>query len=126
MGVGVAGGVQHPQPHSAGLQHLTVAHRDVVKGNAAAFGQYVGGSDALGQLEAAGHVVVVDVGLDHVADLQPARGDQVQDAVEVALGVDHHGDLTVGGEVAPVAETRRLDRLDLDNAVRLLPYPVGY
>jgi hypothetical protein len=49
----------------------------------------------------------VDVGLHHVADLQPALDDQVQDPVDVALGVHHDGDLAVGCQVAAVAETRR-------------------
>jgi len=65
----------------------------------------------------------VDVGLQHVGDLQPSLGDQVQDPIDVALGVDHHGQLAVVSEVAPVAEARRLDRLDLDHAVLLPALP---
>ena len=78
--------------------------------------QVVRRSRRLGEREPAGEVVVVDVGLQHVADLQPALGDQVKDPVDVALGVHHDGDLAVGCEVAAVAETRGLDRLNLDHA----------
>ena len=72
-----------------------------------------------GQPEPAAHVVVMDVGLEHVgdADTQSFRRGYV--TLLLALGVDDDSDLTVMDEVAPVAEPGRLeaDHLDLGPGV---------
>ena len=57
---------------------------------------------AAGQGKAAGDVVVVDVGLEDVGQPQALLLEQRQDAVNVALGVHHEGDLAVMDEVAAV------------------------
>ena len=69
---------------------------------------------------AAGDVVVVDVGLQHVGDAQAPLLGEVGDAVGVALGVDDHGDLAVGDEVAAVPQGRGLDGEDVDHGCSCL------
>ena len=59
-----------------------------------------------GQLEPAGHVVVVDVGLEDVGDPHAGRLGDAEDAVVVALRVDHQGDLAVVGQIGAVTQAR--------------------
>ena len=82
----------------------------------------VPGSDAFGQGQAAGDVVVVDVGLEHVADPHALLGGQVEDAVDVALGIDHERHLAVVDEIAAITQGRGLDR---DDRRDLLAGPLG-
>ena len=70
--VGVAGGVQHPHPHPPRLDHLALPHGGVLELHTAAGRQQVARPGAAGELEAAGDVVVVHVGLQHVRDPHPA------------------------------------------------------
>ena len=51
----------------------------------------------------------MDVGFEYVGDLHAAFGGEVEYPVDVALWVDHHGDVTVGDQVAAVAETGGFD-----------------
>ena len=67
---------------------------------------------APGQCQPAGHVVVVDVGLEDVGEPDVVFLEQVQHPVDVALRVDHERDLAVVDEVAAVAQGGRLDRDD--------------
>ncbi|MGT2461490.1 hypothetical protein [Sinomonas atrocyanea] len=86
--------------------------------------------------QAAGEVVVVDVGLGDVRDLHAGRGGGGLDAVDVPLGVDHEGVLPIVHEVAAVAELRGVDDDDVHDSflpeVRkavsdpLPKYPGGY
>ena len=66
----------------------------------------------LGQRQAPGDVVVVDVSLEHVRDRYRFAGGEVEDAVDVTLRVDHHRHLAVVHQVAAVTQRRRLDRND--------------
>jgi hypothetical protein len=75
----------------------------------------VGGVGGLRQGQAAAHVVVVDVGLEHVGDAHPVLLGEGEDTVEVALRVDHQRDLAVIGEVAAVTKARGVDRNDLQH-----------
>src|SRR5690606_25470721 len=65
------------------------------------------------ELEPAGDVVVVDVGLEDVGQRDAEVVEKVDDAVDVALRVDDGRDLAVGDEVAAVAEGGGLDGVDL-------------
>jgi hypothetical protein len=115
--VGVARGVQDPQPERPGVQHVSVSNRVVLEAGIAAGGQDVGCAGARGELEPAGDVVVVHVGLEDVGEAQAALLDEVEDPVDVTLRVDDDGDLPVGGQVAAVAQAGGLDGLDLDHGV---------
>ena len=53
--------------------------------------EVIGGPGRAGQGQPAGEVVVVDVGLEHVADRDPTAGGRGQDPVDVPLRVDHEG-----------------------------------
>ena len=91
----------HPVPDLDGL---------AVRDRGALEGDLVGGIDevrrtgAPGQGEAAGDVVVVDVGLEDVGQPDLVLGQQVEDPVDVALRVDHERDLAVVDEVAAVTQ----------------------
>jgi len=86
----------------------------MVEPDAAVGGQNIGSSGPLREFQTASDVVVVYMGLQHMRDPYPELVDKVQDAVDVALRVDHHGQFTIGGQVTAVAETGSLDRLDPD------------
>ena len=69
----------------------------------------VGRAGALGQREPTGHVVVVDVRLEDVGEPHPVLLEQVQDAVDVTLRIDHERDLAVVDDVAAITQGRGLD-----------------
>ena len=102
----------------AHLDHVTVTHRDPLVGHP------VGGVDVVRragrpcQRQAAGDVVVVQVGLEDVGDPHPRPLRQGEHPVDVTLRVDHQGDLTVMGQVAAVAQGRGVDRDDGDHRTR--------
>src|SRR6476620_11576566 len=62
--------------------------------------------------QVAGEVVVVDMRLEHVRDPHPLTARQLDNAVEVALCVDHERALTVVDQVTAIPERRGLDRND--------------
>ena len=74
------------------------------------------------ELRAAGHVVVVDVGLEHVAQARATVGEHGEHTIDVALRVDYHGVGAGEDRVAPVAELWRLDRRDLRGHPRTIPH----
>ena len=97
-----------------GVDDLTVvdgASRvcDVVSGR-----DHVLGSGDLCELQAAGDVVIVDVGLQDVGDSNVMVAGEVQHSVDVALGVHDPGDRAVGDEVAAVAQRGGLERGDVE------------
>ena len=73
------------------------------------------GADLAGQREAAGHVVVVDVGFEHVRDLHVPGLRGGQDPVDVTLRVHDHSLRSVVDQVAAITEGRRLDGHDLEH-----------
>ena len=109
----MARGRQRREPHpGADRDGLAVTDRGAVERHLVLGVDVVRRAGALGQGEAAGDVVVVDVGLEHVGEPHLVFIQDVQDAVDVALRVDHKGDLAVVDHVAAVAEGGRLDRDD--------------
>lgn len=95
-----------------GLDHVAVGDAEVRVTHLLRRRQDVGRPQLLRQLEPAGHVVVVDVGLEDVAEAYSRRVQQHPDPVGVALRIHDQGHLAVVGEIAPVAQPRRLDDLD--------------
>ena len=73
--------------------------------------------------QAAGDVVVVDVGLQDVADGPAALRQDRQDTIDVALRVDHHGGAAGGHHVGAVPELGGGDDDDLwaGHCVTVLP-----
>jgi hypothetical protein len=116
--------VQHRQAHPAGLDDVAVGHRDVVDLRVAPARQQVRRARLPGQLRSPGHVVVVDVRLQDMGGPHTAFDQQAEHPVDVALRVDHHGDLPVVDDVAAVTQAGGLERLDVEHVV-VLPYPVG-
>lgn len=112
---GVARRRHHAQPHAPGdLDGVAVAQRGAPEGHIVVGGDAVVGAGEPGQLQPAGDVVVVDVGLDHVGDLHTQPAGQGEDAVDVALGIDDDRGLSVGRQIAAIAQGRGLDHLDAD------------
>ena len=110
VGERVAGGCQRSDAHpSTHLDDLSVRHGGAGEGHVVLAIDEVLGTGALREGEAAGDVVVVDVGLEDVGEAHAVLVEQREDAVDVALRVDHEGDLAVVHEVAAVAEGGRLD-----------------
>ncbi len=106
----VPGRGQHPDP-----QHRTDLDEIPVTGGHPVEGHLIGPVDVIGrpgrprQRQPAGHVVVVQMGLEDVRDPHsPGRG-QVQHPVDVALRVDDQGDLAVVREIATVTKSGRVD-----------------
>ena len=113
VGVGVAGGGQHPHPQRrADVDDVAVPHPGPLVGHRVVGVHVIRGAGRAGQRQPAGDIVVVDVGFEDVGDPNAGRGGQVQDPVDVALRVDHEGDPPVVDQVAAVAQRRRLDRHD--------------
>ena len=125
VGERVAGGVDDPHSHLAGLDHVPVAHRHPLVGDRVVGVDAVLRADLLSEAEAPGDVVVVDVGLEHVRDAQPTRLGDGQHSVDVALRVDHHGDRSVVSDIRTVTQRRGVQGDDLDHAVCLLSAPAG-
>src|SRR5579875_468499 len=97
----------------ADLDHVPVRGRLPVKGHLSVGRHQVGGAGGPGEREPARDIVVVQVRLGHVGDPHPPFGGQREHPVDVALRVDHHRDLAVGGQVTPVTQRRRVDGQDL-------------
>jgi hypothetical protein len=64
-----------------------------------------------GQVTAPTHIVVVNVGLEHVGDRQP--GYCTEEPVDVALRIDHDCRLLVSEDICCVSQTGSADRFDL-------------
>ena len=94
--VGVAGGVQHRKMHRPGVDGVAVGDGAPLVVDVVASGHDVLGAGGARQFQTAGDVVVVDVGFQHVGDPHAAVGGEVEYPVDVALRVDHDGDVTVG------------------------------
>ena len=107
--VGVAGGVDGPQLDRSGVDDVAVADGAALVGDVVAGGDDVLGFGDAREFQAAGDVVVVDVGFQDVGDPHAALAGEVEDPVDVALGVDDHGDVPFGDQVAAVAESGGFD-----------------
>ena len=115
VGEGVPRGGQHPDPHHrADLDDVPVGDRHPVEGHLVGRVDVVGRPGGERQRQPAGHVVVVQVGLEDVGDPHPPGRGQGQHPVDVPLRVDDQGDLPVMREVTPVAQRGRVNGHDLD------------
>src|SRR5690606_6839407 len=110
---GVAGRVHGPDGQPAAVDVLQVEGRRVPVGGAGGGGQHEFGAAAQGGLLGAGHVVVVQVGLQHEPRLHTALLGGAQEAVDVALGVDQDALPLVGQQVGLVAEAWGRERDDV-------------
>ena len=138
VGERVPGGGYDPDPHHrADLDQVPVSGRNPVEGHRIGRVDVVGRPGGARQRQPAGHVVVVQVGLEDMGDPHPPGRGQVQHPVDVPLRVDDHGDLPVVRKVAPVAQRRRVNGHHLDAGSRrhahrsslridTLVYPWGY
>jgi hypothetical protein len=112
----VSGSGQDPHPQiGPDVEGVAVAQRIPLKGHRVGGVEQVSGADGAGEGQAAGDVVVVDMGFHHMGDVDTGRVGQVDDPVDVALRVDHQRGGAVVGEVAAVAEAGGVDRQDLDH-----------
>jgi len=119
MGEGVPRRGQHPDPqHRADLDDVAIFHRHAVEGHRIGGVDVVGRPGGPGQRQPAGHVVVVQMGLEHVGDPHTLGRGQVQHPVNIPLRIHHHGNVAVVREVAPVTQRGRVDRRDLDAGPR--------
>jgi len=105
VGERVTGGAHHPHPHDrADLDQVPVADRHPVEGHLVCRVDVVGGADGQREGQAPGHVVVVQVGLEHMGDPDaPGRG-QGQHPVGVPLRIHDQRDVPVVGEVTAVPQ----------------------
>ncbi len=103
------GGVHHLHVDRPGLDEVAVDHSAALVSEIVAGGNDVLGIDGAGEFEATGDVVVVDVGLEHVGDPHAVFGSELQDAVDVALRVDHHAHVTGADQIAAIAQTGGFD-----------------
>ncbi len=113
VGERVAGGRQHSDAHtSTHLDDVSVRYGGAGEGDVVLAIDEVLGAGPLRESEAAGDVVVVDVGLEDVREAYGVLVEEGQHAVDVALRVDDERDLAVVHEVAAVAEGRGVDHED--------------
>jgi hypothetical protein len=97
----------------SGVDDVAVVDRaptvvDVITG-----GYRVVGADGAGEFESSGHVVVVQVGFQHVSDADLVLVGEGEHAVDVALRIDDHGDAVVGDQIAAVTESGGFDDRDV-------------
>ena len=110
---GVARGLHRDQPDRPDPDLVALAQSNVRELEAASRRNGDAGSGRRTDLEGAGDVVVVDVGLQHVEDADPEALRDREHPAHVSLGIDQRS-LTIGGdEVAVVAEPRSDELLEL-------------
>jgi hypothetical protein len=106
----VPGGGQRPQPqHRADLHDVAVADRLAAEAHRVGRAHQIGRAGLGGQGQAAADVVVVYMRLGDMGDPHATAPGERGDAVDVPLRVDHDRHAAVVGQVAAVAERRRLD-----------------
>jgi hypothetical protein len=110
---GVARGVDDVDGQLADGEGVTVTHRQRLVGHLHIARNDVGGAVPPGQFQAAGDVVVVDVGLSHVRQRQAVLGEQFVDPVEVPLRIDDEGGRAVMGDIAAVTQSAGIQRDDV-------------
>ncbi len=109
----------HLDPEAARCQRVAVAELQPVEGDRVGRVHPVPGAGAPRELEAAGDVVVVDVGLEDQAGGHAGAGEVPLDPVDVALRVDDHRHAAVVDHVTAVTELVCAENLymhDLPNA----------
>ena len=103
VGVGVTGGVHDLESERPDVNKVAVGHRAPLVTHVVTAGDNVFGTDCAGQFEAAGDVVVVDVGFKHVSDCHGVLVGEVEHSVDVALRIDDRCDAPVADQIAPVS-----------------------
>src|SRR5690606_16192697 len=112
---GVAGGGVDGQAQGGADRYVfAVAYRSAGEGGLLFGGGQVGCAGGLGQGQAAGDVVVVQVGFGYVGEAYAEAAGRGDEAVDVAVGVDDHAGFAVVCQVAAVAQGGGLHRLDVD------------
>ena len=108
--LGVAGSVDHPDPHGPCLDDVSVLQADtrlcvvdILRGR-----EPVARTGQPGQIEASAHVVVVHVRLQDPGDPGAEPAGQGETSIDVPRGIDDDGDRAVARDVAAVAEAGRL------------------
>ncbi len=94
------------------VHRVAVGDRGPGEGDGGPGRHQVAGARDPGQLQTTGDVVVVYVGFHHVRDTHPAPGGYGQHVVDVSGRVDRHRLRRATGEVAAVAQTLQLDRVN--------------
>src|SRR5215467_9040238 len=102
---------EHPR---ADWENVAVVHRGPGKRHLVLGVDQIRRACVLSQRQPACDVVVMDVRLEDVGESDALIAEHCQDAVDVPLRIDYEGDLAVVDEVAPIPETRRLERDDCD------------
>ena len=124
VGEGVPRRGKYAYPHNrADVDDLAVGDRYPLVGHRVRRVHMVGGTRGPGQRQAAGHVVVVDVGLEDVGDPHPTGRGQGQHAVDVPLRVDDERDFTVVRDIAAITERGRVDGDDFHPGTRSAAHP---
>jgi len=110
--VGVPRSLQHAHGHGPHAQLVAAVRGAPLEGDVVPAGDDVGGSGPAGQRVAAGHVVVVQMGLEDHRRLDAQLLQQRFDPVDIALWVDHDRAGAVTDDVAAVTQVRGLDDID--------------
>ena len=110
---GVTRSVQRTDHQRADGKLVTVTSTEMFIGDIVGAGQHIGRSGPPGQLQAAAHIVVVQMGLEHVAEVQAPLGQHCLDPIDVALGIDSCGREAVYEQVAAITQRRRVNSDDL-------------
>ena len=103
----VPGRVEGREPDGPDIEGVAVARRAVWMAELGAGPDDVGRAGQRRELASAGHVVVVEVGLEHVADAQVRGAGRVKVDIDVAARIDDggHAGVLVRDERAEVAES---------------------
>ena len=88
-------------------------HRPAIECDRLGRGDAVARPNVAREGESTAHVVVMDVRLEHQIDGQSGALDRRHHAIDVPLGIDHHGVGTVMHDVTAVPEFRGLDGFDV-------------
>ena len=101
--------VQDGKAHRSDVDDVPVGHRSAGEAHVVAVRDDVFGAEGAGEFQPAGHVVVVDMGLENMGDRDAVLAGEVEDPVDVALRVDHRAAAVGADQVAAVAEAGCLD-----------------
>lgn len=125
---GVPGGGERPQREAVvDRGQVAVRDRDPGEGDLRGGGHQVARPGDARQIQAARHVVVVQMGLHHQGDPHAAPGGSGDDPVDVARRVHDRGGPPPARQIAAVAEARGLDGVheEHDRSPSVLLYPGG-
>ena len=110
---GVARRVEHLHGQIPHVEGVAVVDRRRLEPELDTAGDDVRRAVLAGELEAAGDVVVVDVGLRDMRHGQPVLGEQVLHAVDIALGIDDQRRLPIVDDVAAIPQPGGIEDEDV-------------